>query len=222
MRRSLFLLFSMLLTKSSAQELFVFSELPLVPSKSAQQLGCDSIESMRDIAPLSPAVEQGGGFTLVLAVTDQPGKPFVLDTGQYPAGLFPLRLHRFLDGSEDTTSPVTVPIQFQGRIPESRKCAFFLLEVEVPANAPVGRMKLEPAVWFPNLGGENFWIRYPMEVRVVPPTHPVAQCPPHSNKLDNILFAGIGRLLGTCVDDSGRSTIVTRVRELRRQLGKKQ
>jgi hypothetical protein len=226
MRLFLFLILAMLSTKSSAQELFVFSEIPLLAPGAAGKLGCDSLAAWQDAAPISPAVEQGGSLTMVIAVVADAGKPFLLDVGQNPASSFPLRLHRVLVGIEEAATPVAVPQRFNGRIFESQRCALFLLQVDVPASLPVGRIKLEPAVWVPNPQGENFWMRYPMEVRVLASSKSsdgkVPDCPAAASRIEAILLQAIPRLTGACVTDADRPGLAARVRELRRLQGKNQ
>lgn len=221
--RWIFLLW-LISTKSSAQELFVFSEAPLLRPDAAQAMTCDAIGAWQDAAPLSPAIEQGSRMSLLIAVSHDPGKPFVLDVGQNPKDLLPLRLNRLLPGADQAAWPVQTPMRFHGRVFEGQRCALFLLEVIVPATTPVGRMKLEPAVWFPNPGGENFWVRYPMEVRVVASTgvrFDEDACPPQPARLGQLLLQGIPSLLGGCVGENDWPGLASRVREKRREQGKK-
>jgi hypothetical protein len=226
MRLFLLLILAMLSTKSSAQELFVFSEIPLLAPGAVGKLGCDSLAAWQDAAPISPAVEQGGSLTMVIAVVADPGKPFLLDVGQNPASSFPLRVHRVLTGIDDAATPVPVPLRFNGRVFENQRCALFLLQVGVPAALPVGRIKLEPAVWVPNPQGENFWMRYPMEVRVLAGAKSgdakTLECPAASSRIEAILLHAIPRLTGACVADAERPGLAARVRELRRLQGKNQ
>jgi len=155
-------------TKGSSQELFVFSDMAFLVERSFEKLNCDSVPAMGRFELLSPAIEQGRSFSLLIAVFHEPGKPYLLQAGQYPSGTFPLRLHKFIPAIDDVEELVEVSIPFRGRLAEAQKCAIFLLDVDVPPSVPIGRIKLEPALWAYGLNPESYWLRQPLEIRIVP------------------------------------------------------
>lgn len=208
--------------RSSAEELFVFSELPLLKADAVARLGCGSVEALASAAPLSPALIPGGGMVLLVAVAAEPGRAFVLDVGQNPAGALRVRSYRLLPGLEGTLEPIAVPERFTGRILEGQRCALFLVDVEVPRDLAPARLKLEPAVWIAAPDVQEFWIRYPMEVRVVAGSAPSPECAPWQDAVDRIVMRHVPSLLGACVSAMERPVLAERVREARRQQGKNQ
>ncbi len=146
----------------------MFSDTSLLKLFAAEDLSCEAIQATPAVEMLSPAVAAGSVLTLVIMVKDRPSQPFLLQSGQYPAGSFRLRQYRVFPGLDHAEELLEVPIEIRARIPEHQSCALFLLDVEVPMQLPPGRFKLEPAVWIPAQASNPHWLRYPMEVRVLP------------------------------------------------------
>jgi hypothetical protein len=165
---ALYFALTLVCTKSSAQELFVFSDTALLKLFAAKDLSCEAIQATPAVEMLSPAVAAGSILSLVILVKDRPSQPFLLQSGQYPAGSFRLRQFRVFPGLDHAEELLEVPTEIRARIPEYQPCALFLLDVEVPAQLQPGRFKLEPAVWIPAQSSNPHWLRYPMEVRVLP------------------------------------------------------
>jgi hypothetical protein len=222
MRLAGLVLFACFATKSSAQELFVFSDVPLLQEPSGKGLGCDAISSWAQHAPLSPAVRQGESLNLLVAVTNQRGSAFVLQTGQNPAESFRVQTGRLFPPTDWVDEPVAVPNPVRGRIGEHQTCALFLLVVTAPPDAPIGRVKLEPAVWIPDSAGGNYWIRYPMEVRVVPAGESKPPCLIQETSLRKPLMQSVWEILGECPNPKELPQYVEKVRRARQLLGRNQ
>ncbi len=167
-----------LLAGGSLAELLVLSDLSLLNQPTPQKFDCPDAFSPRSTQVLSPAVPRGGHLTLILALRHDHGQPFDLTIGQNPAGALPFRLYRLLPTLNPAVNPVAVRAPFRGRIGESESCALFVLDVDVPANLPPGRIKLEPAVWLRGVPTANAWLRAPLEVRPLPQaTTPACEVP---------------------------------------------
>ena len=168
MRYQLILVLTLILnTRSSAQELFVFSDLALFAQKDLTRIDCDSLLAFKEFEVLSPALERGDFLTLLLVVKHLAGQPFVIETGQYPPGALSLRSFRLFPGTGNPLELTSVSTSLRGRIGEHQRCAVFILDAEVPKDMPEGRLKLEPALWVPGSASQNGWLRYPMEIRVM-------------------------------------------------------
>ncbi len=152
------------LTKSSAQELFVFPDLALFTERDWRALGCDSIAAMRSFEPLSPGVPRNGMFSFLIAIPHKPGEPFTIEIGQNPPNAFHLRLYRIFPGVHPELELIETTLSLRARVAEGQRCALFVLDASVDPGMATGRVKLEPAVW--TAGG--LWLRHPMEVRVLP------------------------------------------------------
>lgn len=209
-------------TKSSGQELFVFFDVPLLQDLSGKSLGCDAIPSWASHAPLSPAIRQGESLNLLLAVTNKRGSAFVLQTGQNPADSLRMQTSRLFPGTHGVDEPVTVPNPIRGRIGESQTCALFLLVVTAPADTPIGRVKLEPAAWIPDSAGGNYWIRYPMEIRVVPAASSRQPCLIDGKGFGKQLMQSVWELLGECPESGDLRQYIDRLRKARQLLGRNQ
>lgn len=154
-------------TRSSAQELFVFSDLALFTQKDLTRIDCDSLLAFKEYEVLSPALERGDFLTLLVVVKHLAGQAFLLETGQYPPGALSLRSFRLFPGTDNPLELTTVSNSLRGRIGENQRCAVFILDAQVPKTIPEGRLKLEPALWVPGSASQSGWLRYPMEIRVL-------------------------------------------------------
>lgn len=195
-----FLLF--LMTKSSAEELFVFSELSLLTLPNPAQLDCGFEVRAQPFASLSPAIAAGETLNLIVVATHIPAAPFVFTVGQNPAATLEIRVRRIFPAWNPYHDPVTVPLPFRGRMPESRPCSLFLVEATAPPALPAGRLKLEPAMWLPDSSLREFWIRYPLEVRILPPRparDQVGECRDPAGYWENLLARQWSRESGSCL-----------------------
>lgn len=215
-------LIALLSTKSSAQELFVFSDVPLLQDPIGKRLGCDGIAAWAPHAPLSPAIRQGQTLNLLVAVTNQRGTPFVLQTGQNPTESLRVQTSRIFPATDGTGDPVVVSNPVRARIGESQTCALFLLVVMAPPDTPIGRIKLEPAIWIPDSAGGNYWIRYPMEIRVVAASSPRLPCLIQEVGLLRPLLQSAWEVLGECLKPMELPQSVEKIRKARQLSGRNQ
>jgi len=121
---------------------------------------------------LSPAVVRNAFASFHVVVTAPAGAQFTLYEAQNPEGTFQTSVYKEvfarIGGAwiPDTLEPVTLP--YTTTIPDASQnipgqtTMVFWLDVWVPHNAKVSRIKLEPQVWV-----DGRWTRYPMEVRVL-------------------------------------------------------
>lgn len=219
----LLLILAWITTKGSAQELFVFSEVALLAESNRTTPDCAAIPRWSAFAPLSPAVPRGGRLSFVLAVAARGGQPFLIRTGQYPPDALALKMYRWFPAADHHDEPIAVPAEFRGRVGEAERCALFFLEAEVPPQTPPGRLKLEAALWVPDSPTKDFWIRYPMEVRVADSAvvNPKT-CPAFAKTLQGLLLRNLAGLLGECPTEADLPSLAGRITALRRQQGKNQ
>lgn len=157
-------------------QLRVYSEFQR-PDPFGGILAVDRAQRPREI--LSPAVARNGYASFHLAVTVTEGTPFWLFVAQNPEDRLKLTLYRerFVRAGgawiPDLLERVETPfdsrrIPAEERIPQQTTTVFWL-DAWVPAEAPVGRMRLEAQL---NVG--DHWVVAPMEVRIRPvriPSH---------------------------------------------------
>ena len=129
----------------------------------------DLQESQREI--LSPAVARNGFASFHVVVDIPPGKHYYLHVGLNPEEAVQVKVYKEVfihqdDGRwiPDGLKPVDLPylgmIGSQG-IP-GQKVDTFWLDISVPKDAKVERIKVDPQLWV-----DEHWLAYPMEVRVV-------------------------------------------------------
>lgn len=194
--------FLLILTKSSAGELFVFSELSLLTLSRPSAPDCGFAPRGAAFASLSPAVPAGGTLRFIALVSHLPGKPFLFSVGQNPPSALLIQVRRIFPDWNPPHDPVAVPHTLRARIPESHSCALFLIEATAPPSLSPTRIKLEPAIWLPDSSLSDFWIRYPMEVRILPPAplaHPPAPCPSTAAFWQDVLTASWAAETGECL-----------------------
>jgi hypothetical protein len=129
----------------------------------------DRQDSQREV--LSPAVPRNAISSFRVVVELPPGKSYYLYAGLNPEDAVTVKVYQEVfahqsdgrwipDELKEVRLPYLGSVGSQG-IP-GQKVDTFWLDISVPRNAPVRRIKVEPQVFF-----ENHWISYPMEVRVV-------------------------------------------------------
>ena len=120
---------------------------------------------------LSPAVARNATASFQVIVEVAPGKHYYLHVGLNPEEAVKVRVYKeeFVlqrDGQwvADQLTPVDLP--YLGKVGESgiigQKVDMFWLDVQVPRDAKVERIKVDPQLWV-----DERWLSYPMEVRVV-------------------------------------------------------
>ncbi len=200
----------------------MFSDLSILAQKQIEKVDCESLLATRGHEVLSPALERGDFLTLVIVVKHKAGAAFALDTGQYPAGALPLRSFRLFPGMDAPLELNRVPNPSRGRIGESQSCAIFVLDLEVPKQMPEGRLKLEPALWVSDTTAQSGWLRYPMEIRILPKEAEQFEIPPHCKapalSLKSLLIRNLSREGVDCLklDEQGVDTqFIVQQRRLR-------
>jgi hypothetical protein len=107
-----------------------------------------------------------------VALEPPAGTPYWFYLGENPENLIHVTVYKAV--FEKTATGNFVPdrlekieLPYNGLVPERgiprQTTELFLVDVAVPKEAVVRRMKLEPQMWIPDR-----WIIYPMEVRIVP------------------------------------------------------
>lgn len=128
-------------------------------------------------AILSPGVPRNGVTPLRVVVELDKPEPFWLDIGQNPENAVKARLYREnfvetpLGFMPDTLTEVSIPYRgFESdfRLP-GQKAVTFWLEMGVPKDAPVDRIKVEPELYVESI---KDWLVYPMEIRIQEPVLP--------------------------------------------------
>jgi hypothetical protein len=106
---------------------------------------------------LSPAVARDAFSSFQIAIQVPQGTKFRLYVGQNPDDAAKVTLYRRRAGKLE---PVELP--YSGESPQ-----VLWMDLWIDANAPVRRVKIEPQV-----GIDDDWVTYPMEVRVMEPVVP--------------------------------------------------
>ena len=134
-----------------------------------QAIEWDRQESVREI--LSPAVARNAIASFQVVVEIPAGKQYYLYVGLNPEDAVTVKLYKEVfhhqdDGRwiPDELKPVELP--YQGRLGDQgipgQKVDTFWLDIHVPKDAKVERIKVDPQLWV-----DERWLSYPMEVRVV-------------------------------------------------------
>jgi hypothetical protein len=154
---------------AAAQDFSVYPDLVVLAEKEGGDLGCEPLPDARNLEVLSPLLPRGGHLTLVLVVRAKAGTGFAIDVGLNPKDRTPMRLYRYFPGLKYANSFYAQPLEevtmpLRARVAEGQRCAIFLLDVSARRDAPLERVKVEPAAW---LGvPDQAWSRYPLEVRI--------------------------------------------------------
>lgn len=129
---------------------------------------------------LSPGIPRNATSSLRIAVSlDKPGT-YHLDIAQNPENsVKPMLYMEVFEKVGDTwvpdrLKPVTIP--YQGTAADfsipGQTVVTFWLDMTVPRDAPVDRIKIEPQLW---VSAIQDWVIYPMEVRIMEPLAPDAK-----------------------------------------------
>lgn len=126
---------------------------------------------------LSPAVARNGYASCRIVVTAPPATPFTLHIAQNPENTAKAGLYREIyakvgetwipDRLEPVESPFTGTVAHPDRPIPGQIVQSFWLDIQVPAQAPPVRFRLEVQL---NLG--DGWVIYPMEIRVQQAAYP--------------------------------------------------
>jgi hypothetical protein len=155
----------------------------VVPADRARGAGVGS----REI--LSPGLARNAHASYHIAVTVPAGTPFTLFVGQNPEDFLDVAVYKEIyirRGAQwipDGLKLVTLP--YTGRLPDpsvpipGQTTVAFFLDLQVPANVPIGRTKLEPELYL-----EERWITWPMEVRILPAIVP-------AHEMGGVALAGV-------------------------------
>ncbi len=121
---------------------------------------------------LSPALLRNASSSFHIAVQAPQGVPYWLYIGLNPESMIDVTLYKEVfeqqkSGEWVPDKLVKLDLPYNGLVPEKhipgQSVEVFLLDVHVPKNSEVQRMKIEPQMWIPDR-----WITYPMEARIVP------------------------------------------------------
>lgn len=129
----------------------------------------DRQDGQREI--LSPAVARNAYSSFQVVVNVDPGKQYYLHVGLNPEDAVQFKVYKevfqHLDDGRwipDGLKPVDLP--YQSKIGDQgipgQKVDTYWLDIFVPKDAKVERIKVDPQVWV-----DQRWLAYPMEVRVV-------------------------------------------------------
>jgi hypothetical protein len=126
-------------------------------------------DSRREI--LSPAIPRNATSSFQILIELPAGKFYYLYVGMNPEDAVTVKVYKEVfahqsngrwipDQLKEVELPYLGSVGSQG-IP-GQKVEVYWLDITVPKDAPIRRIKVDPQVFF-----ENHWISYPMEVRVV-------------------------------------------------------
>jgi hypothetical protein len=118
---------------------------------------------------LSPALGRHTFSSFHVVVEPPVGVPYWLYIGTNPETILDVTLYKEIfelrDGEWVPDKLVKVDLPYNGLVPEKhipgQTVEVFFLDLFVPKDAEVRRMKVEPQMWIPDR-----WITYPMEVRI--------------------------------------------------------
>ncbi|MBI4892296.1 MAG: hypothetical protein HY821_16850 [Acidobacteria bacterium] len=146
----------------SGQRVLVYSEFQRV-GPDGNVIQTDRVESRREI--LSPAVARNAFTTFRVAVEVPNGSPYTIHIAQNPEDSVKVAFYQeeySRLGAEwvpDRVKPIALPVSAQ--LSQGQKVQSYLLDVFVPAEAKVGRFRLEV-----QMNVLDQWVIYPLEVRV--------------------------------------------------------
>lgn len=153
-----------------AQRITVFSEFQR-PRPDGEVAAVDRVALRREI--LSPAMVRNGWISLLFTVEAPPGESYTIYLAQNPDATAKADLYQleYVDrGGEwipDGLRPVQQPVQ--AVLGEGQRAQGYLLDLFLPASAPVERFRLEI-----QLHAAGRWTIYPMEIRPMETTAPAA------------------------------------------------
>jgi len=146
----------------AGQHLSVYSEFQRVGPDGAV-VRADRLEHRREI--LSPAVARNAFATFRVSAEALTDSTFTLHIAQNPEGTVQASLleEEFIKSGDEwlpvAAQPVSLP--HTATLGRDRRVQTYLLDLWVPASAPVGRFRLEIQMY---AGG--LWVIYPMEIRI--------------------------------------------------------
>jgi hypothetical protein len=158
---------------ASAQTLRVYSEFRRI-GPDGEIVAADSGGAPREI--LSPALARGAFASYHVVATAPAGYSFTLHIGQNPESTVKVAIYRELDDARsmpDRLQPVELPYTVQPPAepkPDPPSVYRFLLDLWVPPEAPVRRIRIEAQL---NVG--EGWVIYPMEARIIATSVPSRQ-----------------------------------------------
>jgi hypothetical protein len=152
-----------------AQSIHVYTEMQRV-DPFGKVIAADRAKGGRSREVLSPAMGRNTFASFHIAVEPPPGTPYWLYIGLNPDDVVQVNVYREIfelrNGEWVPDKLVKVDLPYNGLVPEKhipgQTVELFLLDIFVPRDAEVRRMKIEPQMWIPDR-----WITYPMEARIV-------------------------------------------------------
>jgi hypothetical protein len=163
-------LFLLLAASASGQSISVYTEMQRVGPFGKVVQADRPTPGTRSREVLSPALARNAFSSFHVVVEPPPGTPYWLYIGLNPEDVIEAKLYKEIfelrDGEWVPDKLVKVDLPYNGLVPEKgipgQTVEVFLLDLFVPRNAEVRRMKVEPQMWIPDR-----WITYPMEARLV-------------------------------------------------------
>lgn len=155
---------------SYGQQIRVYTELQRI-DPTGKVIAADR-GTARSREVLSPALMRNASASFHVVVEPERGKPYWLYIGLNPESMVDVTLYKEVwekraNGEWVPDKLVKLELPYNGLVPEKdipeQTVEVFLLDVHVPRNAPVQRMKIEPQMYIPER-----WITYPMEARIAP------------------------------------------------------
>jgi hypothetical protein len=151
------------------QSIHVYTEMQRI-DPFGKVIAADRNKSGRSREVLSPALGRNTFSSYHIAVEPPTGTPYWLYIGLNPEDVVQANLYKEIfelrDGQWIPDKLVKVDLPYNGLVPEKhipgQTVEVFLLDIFVPRDAEVRRMKVEPQLWIPDR-----WITYPMEARIV-------------------------------------------------------
>ncbi|HYP15434.1 MAG TPA: hypothetical protein VEQ63_16010 [Bryobacteraceae bacterium] len=207
-----------LCTPLLANKLYVYSELTRIDPFGKVVPQDKGSADPRTI--LSPGFPRNGTSSLRLVVElDKPGV-FQIDIAQNPENAVkPMLYKEVFEKVGEGWVPdrlLPVPIPYEGSetdfgIP-GQSVVTFWLDLTVPRDAPVDRVKIEPQMWVPAI---QDWVIYPMEVRILEPRVPApketwAALPPVSEPADAALLGPLRGALCGIKEPEGKAELTAR------------
>lgn len=153
-----------------AQRVQVYSEFQRV-RPDGEVVNADRVESRREL--ISPAVARNVHVTYRVTVEAPVGTPYTIHIGQNPENTVKAALYQ--EEYEETggewvpykVHEVALPCGAQ--LNEGQRVQGYLLDLLIPADAPVRRFRLEVQVY-----ADGRWVVYPLELRIQEPVAPGA------------------------------------------------
>ena len=164
-----FLFLALCAIAANAQSIHDYTELQRI-DPFGKVIAADRAKAGGSREVLSPALGRNTFASFHVAVEPPPGTPYWLYIGLNPDDIVQANLYKEVfelrDGEWVPDKLVKVELPYNGLVPEKhipgQTVEVFLLDLFVPRDAEIRRMKVEPQMWIPDR-----WITYPMEARIV-------------------------------------------------------